>query len=281
MKTILIFTTILLFQPCWAQRRLYGSAAIGYQSILNQDQPPSFIVNTYHQISNPWFWGEENPEFQHMLTSDLTLGWQFRNQLGIEVTGSYLKPQRITENYGDYLDKQFKGDFWRINPKLVVALPIKKLDLCMKMGPLIGSGKMEFYQRFQNDGSWNLGYQEAEMTYEYTQPVSLGFSSSICFSKRILNNLELFTEIQFNYQTISPTKGKLTMFKLDGKEQSKASFDAYSSQIQFGDESEWYYWHSEDSSQPQKLYKRTYSLTGFALTVGCKFTIWRKRDGVE
>ena len=278
MKTILTFATILLFQSCWSQR-LYGSAAIGYQSILNQDQPPSYIVNTYHQISNPWFWGEENPEFQHMLTSDLTLGWMFRNQLGIEVTGSYLKPQTQIENYGDYLDKQFKGDFWRINPKLVIALPIKKLDLCMKMGPLIGSGKMEFYQRFQNDGSWNLGYQEAEMTYEYTQPVSLGFSSSICVSKRILNNLELFSEIQFNYQTISPTKGKLTMFKLDGKEQSEASFNAYSSQIQFGDESEWYYWHSEDSSQPQKLYKRTYSLTGFALTVGCKFTIWRKGDG--
>ncbi len=89
----------------------------------------------------------------------------------------------------------------------------------------------------------------------------------------------MFPVIHFNYPPISPTIGKLTMFKLDGKEQSEASFNAYSSQIQFGDESEWYYWHSEDSSQPQKLYKRTYSLTGFALTVGCKFTIWKKEEG--
>ena len=258
-------------------QNIYGSISGGYQYIFQEAQPPSYIVNSFHQISDPWFWGQEDYSFEQMLTADVSIGYTFAKNFGFEITGTYLKPKSVISN--EYLvNKTFSGNFWRINPKLVIIVPFKKLDVYAKIGGLISTGKIEYNQHFQNDGSWNLSNNESTVNYEYTAPVSLGFNASIGFSKRIARNIDIFSELQLTYQSFSPKNGKMTEFKYDNVDKfTQAEYDPYFTEIEFGEESEWYYWNSDDTSKPQKLYNRNYSLSGFDLTIGVKFTIWTKK----
>lgn len=279
MKYLFLVVTIFMLQIARSQS-FYGSASAGYQYILNQYQAPSLLTNSYHQISSPWFWGNQNFEFEHMLTADVSFGYFFNDNIGIEVSGSYLKPKTLT-SFDGFTSKEFLGNFWRVNPKLVLQVPIKSFDLFTKIGGTIGSGKILFRQEFQNDGSLSLSYDVQTMAYEYTEALSFGFSASIGVSKSISKHIELFSEIQLIHHTFSPTKGKMTEYTfgdIDGIEQYE--YDSYFSEIEFGNESESYYWNSEDTSQPQKLYKRNYSLSGIGINLGIKITLWSKQKEV-
>lgn len=279
MKYLPFLVTLLLCKISWSQS-FYGSASAGYQYILNQDQAPSILTNSYHQISSPWFWGNQNFEFEHMLTSDVSLGYFFNDHMGIEMSGSYLKPKSLT-SFDGLTSKEFLGNFWRVNPKLVLQVPIKSFNFFTKIGGTIGSGKILFRQEFQNDGSLNLTYDEQTMSYEYKEALSFGFSASIGVSKSISKNIELFSEIQLIHHTFSPTKGKMTEYTLgDINGIEEYEYDPYFSEIEFGNESESYHWNSEDTSQPQKLYRRNYSLSGIGISLGIKFTLWSKQQEV-
>lgn len=275
MKFLLFSIALLLFQFSWAQH-IYGSISVGYQRINQASQAPSFIVNTYHQISYPWFWRLEDLSFSDAINSDLSFGHMLTDNIGYELTGSYFKPFTVIENDG-YVERQFSGRFFRGNAKLILSVPVEKFDVYTKLGVNYTVGKLFYNQRMYNKGELPLSFDESTLMYEYTDGSKLGYNLALGTSYNFNQWLSVFAEIFAIYQPFEPSKGRLIEQITDGVDEMQYTQDPYFSQVQFGDASEYYYYTSDDTSQPQKLYKRNYSLGGIGINLGIKFKLWSKK----
>jgi hypothetical protein len=275
MNYVLFLVALILCQVSWAQS-IYGAISGGYQRILQEAQPPSYIVNTYHQIVNPWFWRLEDLSFKDAFRTDLSFGHMLTDNIGYELTGSYFKPLTVTEDNG-YTEHQLSGQFFRGNAKLVLSVPMKQFDLYSKLGVNYTMGKLVYFQRMYNKGELPLSFDASTLKYEYSNGSVLGYNFALGTSFNVHDRVSLFGEVHAVYQAFEPSKGRRTEQTIDGVDQMQYGDDPYFSQVQFGDESEQYYWNSEDTSEPQKLYKRNYSLGGIGVNVGIQFTLWAKK----
>lgn len=276
MKYVILLSILTSSLFSWSQN-IYGSISGGYLFNSNNDQPPSFIVNSYHQISLPWFWRQEDYSFKNSLHADLSFGHMLTENIGYELSGGYLKPMSVSDN-SDYGKRIMTGDFYQASAKVVLSIPMKKFDFYTKLGVNMANGKMTYLQTIEYANVNSSGIPETLLEYEYKGPVSFGFNGAFGIDVPISKKVSFFTEVCFLSQSFSPKSGKISRFLSNGTDYlANYNYDPYYSQIEFGDESEWYLWTSEDTNQPQKLYKRSYSLGGYRLTFGFKFTFWTKK----
>jgi hypothetical protein len=278
MKSIL-FLSIITTSLFSRSQNIYGSISGGYLYNSKNDQPTTYIVNTYHQISLPWFWRQEDYSFKNSLHVDFRLGHMVTKNFGYELSGGYLKPISVSDN-NEFGKRIMNGNFIQTSGKVILSIPVKQFDIYTKLGLNMALGKMTYLQTI-DDGNFNSsGISVASLEYEYKGPLSLGFNGTLGMNIPISRKLSFFTEVGFSSQVFSPKNGKMIAYSINGTDQlANNDYDPYYSQIEFGDDSEWYYWNSDDPSQAQKLYKRNYSLGGYGLTVGFKFILWTKKKG--
>ena len=130
MKILLLLLTLLISPFTWSQQ-IYGSLSSGFLLNSNNNQSPSYIVNTIHQVSLPWFWRPENYAFKNSVHTDINFGHQLTEQIGYELSFSYLKPNSVSDNMS-YGQKIMSGDFFQSAAKLMLTFPLKKIDLYLK-----------------------------------------------------------------------------------------------------------------------------------------------------
>lgn len=172
--------------------------------------------------------------------------------------------------------RKMTGNFYLTSAKVVLSIPLKKFEIYTKLGVNMVSGKMT-YQQTLTDNYSASGITEASLEYEYKSPLSLGFNGAFGFNVPVTKKISFFTEVRFLSQDFSPKSGKMIGYSINGTDLlANNNYDPYYSQIEFGDNAEWYYWNSDDKTQAQKLYKRNYSLGGYGLAIGFKFVLWTK-----
>jgi len=275
MRYILLFLSTALCLSSNAQQ-VYGSISIGEQLITEGDQVAFMKTNAYLQISTPWLWSYDFISFKRLTNFDLSFGYLMNNNLGIELTSTYLKPSN-SEVFANYVTKTLSGNFFRINPKIVVNLNLNKFQIYSKVGFIIGAGQIRYNQYFQNDGTMNVSAENESLIYLYNGGKSYGFNASIGFSKMVSKKIYVFTEINAVSQNFSPTKGKTIEHKIDGQDVLTNNMKPYTTEIEFCNDQE-FVPYSSDNANPQKLYKHAYSLGGYGLTIGIKFIIWKKEE---
>lgn len=275
MKTIFFFLTLTTSFFSWSQH-IYGSISAGFILNSSTHQAPSYIVNSFHQISLPWFWRQENYAFKNSLHTDLNFGHLITEQIGYELSFSYLKPNSVSDNFG-YGQKIMSGAFFQSAAKLILSVPLKKFDLYTKVGLNIVKGNLSYLQTIE-DGNFNsLGTSTASLTYTYTSPTSLGYNGAIGINVPVSKKISFFTEVCYIHQTFSPKNGKITGYSLnDSDALTYNDFLPNYAQIEFGTESEWMNINSTNNSKPQKLYARNYALGGLDFTVGLKYKLWSR-----
>lgn len=275
MKIGFTFFTLSMSLISWSQQ-IYGSLSSGFLLNSSKDQAPSYIVNTIHQISLPWFWRPENYAFQNSVHTDLNFGHQLTEQIGYELSFSYLKPNSVSENLS-YGQKIMSGDFFQSAAKLLLTVPLKRIDLYTKIGLNAVNGKMTYQQTIE-DGNFNsLGTATASLTYTYTSPISFGFNGAIGVNIPISKKFSFFSEVRYIHQAFTPKNGQMTGFIYNGTDLiANNDFPTYYALIEFGKESEWQNYNSGDNSKPQKLYEHSYALGGLDFTAGLRFVLWRK-----
>ncbi|MEY5002163.1 MAG: hypothetical protein RLZZ211_2199 [Bacteroidota bacterium] len=250
---------------------IYGSISSGYQLNSKIDQAPSYLVNTIQQVTLPWLWGQENYAFKSSSLAELHLGHMLTPSVGYELTGAYLKPMAIADN-PDFGQKMLSGDFYQAAAKLVVAIPIKEFELYTKLGLNIANGRITYLQTIE-DGNFNsFGVAEALLNYTYQSPVSFGFNGAVGVNVPLNKKCSFFTELRFTSQSLTPKSGQVSQYTLNGSDLT-ANLYPYYAQIAFGDESEWLNYTSDDLSQAQKLYKRSYALGGYSCNVGVRVVL--------
>lgn len=263
----------------WSQS-FYASIAAGHQVVIPIDEPASPIVNSYNAMVNPWAYGNENFTFKQVTNFDLSFGHMFHQNIGYELTGSYLKPVSDVYENDHNVTKTFSANYFRINPKIVINVAVKKFEFVSKLGFIVNFGKANYYQRFVNGGTYPaLNFESTAMNYEYTSPPSFGFNGSFGVSRKITHKIALFVDVFGTYLNFTPNKGAITEYTMNNEDLlPNYEWTPWEGQIDFGDESEGFTWTS-NSPDPEKLYKRNYSLSGYGLTLGVRFTLWVKADG--
>ena len=279
MKQLLLIFLTPLFQTAHAQQ-IYGSLSGGYQIILQQDQPPSYMINSHHGITSPWFWRKEKLAFKQISIAKLKFGYELNERLGIEFSGSFLNASKVQE-VTLHTSHTLQGSFWRLTPSFVLNLPTESLDFYARIGVGLTGGKIRYNQLYNSDYPAN-SFTENTLEYEYTGPISVGFNTSLGTRKRINKNIILFAEIEFIYQNFSPDKGYTTRYEFDGQDQlALYDYGRRDTEIEFGEEQALSGYHIKDENIPEKLYKRNYSLSGFAFNIGIRFDLWSKNDDKE
>lgn len=275
MKIGFTFFTLSMSLISWSQQ-IYGSLSSGFLLNSSKDQAPSYIVNTIHQISLPWFWRPENYAFQNSVHTDLNFGHQLTEQIGYELSFSYLKPNSVSENLS-YGQKIMSGDFFQSAAKLMLTVPLKRIDLYTKIGLNAVNGKMTYQQTIE-DGNFNsLGTATASLTYTYTSPISFGFNGAIGVNIPISKKFSFFSEVRYIHQDFTPKNGQMTGFIYNGTDLiANNDFPTYYALIEFGKESEWQNYNSGDNSKPQKLYEHSYALGGLDFSAGLRYVLWSK-----
>lgn len=268
--TFLFVLGISLFS--WSQS-IYGSISSTYSIIpQNNQQPASEIINTYHHISLPGFLRYENYSFKQSSQTAFSIGHLFKNEFGYELSGAYLKPISIFENT-ENMNRTMRGDFFQASAKFIINIPFNKFDVFTKIGLNLASGKLTYIQTMNQDIP-----NEIILAYKYNKNISLGFNASFGFNFPISKRFSIFTELAFISQSFSPRKGEMTKFTQDGNDVSSwVNNFPYRYQIDFGSEYEWNLFGPDNGSQPQKLYRRSYAIGGYGLTIGAKYVLWEKK----
>lgn len=276
MKFLLFIALSITSFPSWSQH-IYGSVSGGYLYNSFDNQSPSYIVNTYQQVVSPWFWRQENYSFQNILHADMHFGHMFTKNMGYELSGSYVKPMDLTDN-SENIKRIMKGNFFQASLKVVLSVPMEKFDVYTKIGLNLAGGKMNYSQRFKDPNASSSENSEEILEYAYRDPFSLGFNGTLGMNFPISKRVSIFTEMNFIQQLFTPKQGKIVKNTSNGKDLlANSNPTPYYSQIEFGNESEWYNYTSTNTSQAQKLYKRAYSIGGYGLTIGVKFILWQKK----
>lgn len=269
MKYSLILILFLLGNYSLSQN-FYASVSGGYQFVQQAEQPESFVIHTHHFMQLPAFWRKESLGFNSVSNVDLSIGHMLNRNLGYEVSFGYLKPIDVVEDDG-FAIRTLSGNFWRINPKLVLSVERGKWSFNSKLGFIWSRGDINYSQG---------GQEQIAINYQYSGGESFGFTGSFGVERKVSNRFSLFAELRGVSQSFSPNSGLMTEYNIGDQDQFEVyNFDTYELEIEFGDETEENWWQpvDGDGSQPQKLYRRNFSLGGYGINLGVKFILWSKK----
>ncbi|MFT6983311.1 MAG: hypothetical protein ACJAUD_002083 [Crocinitomicaceae bacterium] len=269
MKYIILLVSLFFFQLSWSQN-FYASLTGGYQIVQQAEQPESFVIHTHHFMQLPAFWRKESLGFKSVSNVDINFGHMLNHNLGYEVSFGYLKPIDVVEDDG-FAIRTLSGNFWRINPKLVLSIERGKWSFNSKLGFIWSRGNINYSQG---------GQEQIAINYLYYDGESFGFTGSFGVERKISDRFSLFTELRGVSQSFSPNSGLMTEYNIGNQDQFEVyDFDTYELEIEFGEETEESWWQpvDGDGSQPQKLYRRNFSLGGYGINFGVKFILWRKK----
>jgi len=252
---------------------IYGSISSTYTFIPQTNhEPASFIVNTHNNILFPWFWREENHQFKQAFSTEISFGQLLNSHFGYEISTAYLKPISLNEN-NEFFLRQFKGDFVQAFVKLLINIPLDRIDIYSKIGLNIATGRL-IYNQTTNSNTNN----ERTLNYKYFDNISLGFNASVGLNYPISKRFSIFTELKLTSQAFSPKKGEVTNCSFAGTNELNSMKDhPYWYQIDFGNENQFQFMTMNNDEEPQKLYRRSYVLGGYGFTIGAKYTLWKKK----
>ncbi len=274
MKHLLLIISLIFFHTSFSQK-LYGSFSSGYQYVFDQDQPPSYIINWFHQISSPGFWKKEDPSFKHVSNTGVGLGYEINEKFGFELTGFYLR-SKLVQHRTPNTTRTFRGDFWRVTPSFKLSASNEKLDVYTRIGLSVIGGQIMYSLKYEGYDSAN-SFEEIKLDYEFTGPASLGFNATLGAKKEINEHIGVFAEIQFLYQGFSPKKGYTNRYEYNGEDHlTLYDYQIGDTEIDFGEEQVFSVYQTQEENVPDKLYRRTYFLSGIAFNIGVRFNLWSK-----
>lgn len=271
MKYSLISILFFLANYSWSQN-FYASVSGGYQIVQQPEQPQSFVIHTHHFIQLPWFYRTEDLKFNSVSNVDLNFGHMLNQNIGYEFSFGYLKPIDAVED-DNYSIRTLSGNFWCINPKLVLSIDRGKWSFNSKLGFIWSRGNLNYRQEMGDE-------YYTVLNYLYYAGESFGFNASFGVERKISNRFSLYAEIRGVNQSYSPNSGLMTEYTIGNQNQFEVyDLDTYELEIEFGEETEEYLYVpiDGDGSEPQKLYHRNFSLGGYGINLGVKFILWSKK----
>lgn len=294
---IVILVLVGLFSQQLEAQKLYFKVNTGYNLSVGKSFEPftdsRSIRNGDAEISSSSV--VKGASLGKGLDFGFTAGYKFNENMSFELGVSYLLGGKInTENYSesnysngndDYFNiyeskTEFKANMLKINPSVCFNLGIGKIDPYLRVGVLIGVGKVfysdeDFNSRLEDifDGSSNstqIQQSSSIREHEFNGGVAFGYNAGLGVIYQLNDNLSLFGELNFTSISYSPTKGEMTRYEVDGEDRL-SELSTSRKEIEFEDEFSQNSLEAEDEDQAGKSLKVSFPFSTIGLNVGVVF----------
>lgn len=218
----------------------------------------------------------------------ITAGYKFHENMSIELGLSYLVGGKInTESYtkelgyygGDNSEHiyerkaEFKANMLKINPSICLNLGADKIDPYIKVGVLLGIGKINYNLARTSsnvEDSQDFSYNSTSNSiskYEFNGSFAFGYNAGIGVVYKLDDHLSLFGEVNFVSMRYSPSKGKITKMEQNGVDQL-SDMTTYETEVDFVEEITSNSSSVHDEDQADKSLKVSFPFSSVGLNVG-------------
>ena len=151
------------------------------------------------------------------------IGMNLTDNIGAEVDFGFLMGSKIEASQtskvtivGILVNSEerytYQANMLQLAPMLVFNTDMDVANLFMKFGPVINTGVL--------NGSYfsSINGQTTEREVKFTGGLSVGMSSALGASLRIMDNISLFGELQVMTLAYSPSKAKVVKYEVNGND---------------------------------------------------------------
>ena len=267
---ISLITSNLFGQGAYVSVNAGYGIGMGTQSL---ESSHTYTSTSTSEIEN---FKKSDASFGKGLNFGCTFGYMINKNIGAEIGFSYLLGDKIkikddSYTYG-YTNSHSSTDFtesskmFRINPSLIIASGLDKLNLYAKFGLVIGIGSVTDKSNNNSDGSI------VEQTVFYNGGMAIGLSSGIGFMFKLSDKMSFYTELNMVNLSYAPTKGKITVYTYNGvdklptlttKQKETDFVDSYTTDSN----------NPIPDSQPDKALKSKAPFGSFGINIGLKLSL--------
>ena len=203
-----------------------------------------------------------------------TVGYMFNSRFGAELEVDYTlgakTETKVKALSGDYFKQSLTSNMVQFKPAFVLSAGYSKLNPYVKLGGIVGLGKIK--QEVQNKSGIDLNEVEAEAK----GGVAFGYHAGIGISYGITSNLSLFGEVNMNSLSYTPTEGKLTKYTVNGVDElptlntSQKEYDYIEGNpylLAFGGGA------TIDPTKPLRSPKTSYNYNTIGINIGVKYSL--------
>ncbi len=210
MKKINLLNLIIVFAISLFANNLFAQGAYvninaGYGLKMSSQNIPGFYNST--EGSNTDTYEQVNVSLGKGLNAGGTFGYMFNKNIGAELGISYLlggKSKAKEVYFGGKTDYTVSAKMLRINPSIVIASGLDRINPYAKFGLVIGSGSV-MYEENDNDAG-DIEIREMKLN----GGLAFGLNAGVGALFTLSDKMSFFGEINMVNMSYAPTKGKLT-----------------------------------------------------------------------
>jgi opacity protein-like surface antigen len=270
-KILLSFVLIIGLNAFASAQGLYANLNFGYGFALSSQNIPDFY-NYTRKASTVGYsrtYEQVNVSLGKGLNLGGTIGYMFNKNVGIDLGLSYLLggQTKATDLYEDGSSSEYliSAKMFRINPSIVVASGLDKINPYAKMGLVIGSGSVT------NEVS-DFGTYTSKYIMKSDGGIALGLSSAIGVMIGINDNLSFFTEMNMVNLSYAPTKGEIIEYTVDGVN-LLSTLTVSEKEVEFVDSYTEIDGSATSESLPSKALKQKLPFGSFGLNFGIRVNL--------
>lgn len=144
-----------------------------------------------------------------------TVGYMFNDNLGLELGVNYLfgSESKAKDIYLDgTTDYLMSSNMIRLNPSLILAAGMEKVDPYAKFGMIVGSGNIDYSIKESIEGD------VAEQTLTMDGGLAYGLNSSFGLLFKKSEPISFFTELSMINMSYAPVRGEITEATYNGRD---------------------------------------------------------------
>ncbi|MBK0403604.1 outer membrane beta-barrel protein [Adhaeribacter sp. BT258] len=208
-----------------------------------------------------------------------SLGYMFNNNVGFELGINYLAGEKTTYKsevnytsdnpsvlpYSYSLTNTYQSQIVLVQPSLVIATDLPKLNPYTRIGLVIANGIIKHTQSFSNSKG-----ESEENKFKYSGGAHLGLQAAIGLNFKLNDKISIFTEGTFNNINFAPEKGMLTKSTRNGVNQLP-TLNTSQKEIKYEDDPTFNFPTQQSPSEPRTEFRQRFPISSIGLQTGIKY----------
>ncbi|MGA2822003.1 MAG: outer membrane beta-barrel protein [Bacteroidales bacterium] len=267
--SVMVLATSVLANNLFAQGA-YVNINAGYGLKMSSQNMPDYNMSNLTMDSTSSKLEQINASLGKGFNVEGAFGYMFTKNIGAELGISYLLGAKVkakdTYMDGSTADYILSANMLGINPSVVIAYGLNKINPYAKFGLIIGFGSITYKEDHNETGSTEV----RETKLNGGTAFGLNAGAGVIF--KLSKLLSLFGEIEMVNLSYSPAKGKLTKYTINGADQLP-NLKTSEKEIDFVDQYTMDSKNPRPDSEPRQELKQKLPFGSVGLNIGLRIRL--------